>query len=118
QNIEYIHGLLLDNVFKIIDSPILTNSTPEGTTELFHTNYFDEDALLSQSGQLYAEAAAMAHGKVLTMGPTFRAEKSRTRRHLIEFWMIEPEMAFYDHDDSLVVQEQYVEYLEIGRAHV
>src|SRR5699024_9682359 len=79
--------------------------------ELFHTKYFDEDAYLSQSGQLYAEAAAMAHGKVFTFGPTFRAEKSKTRRHLIEFWMIEPEMAFYDHEDSLKVQEEYVTYL-------
>ncbi|CAM4150471.1 asparagine--tRNA ligase [Lacicoccus alkaliphilus] len=111
QIIKSTHDFLFDNGFKKIDSPILTNSAPEGTTELFHTKYFDEDAFLSQSGQLYAEAAAMAHGKVFTMGPTFRAEKSKTRRHLIEFWMIEPEMAFYEHDDSLEVQEQYVEYI-------
>ena len=69
-------------------------SAPEGTSELFQTKYFDEDAYLSQSGQLYMEAAAMALGKVFSFGPTFRAEKSKTRRHLIEFWMIEPEMAF------------------------
>lgn len=111
QIIKSTHDFFFDNGFKKIDSPILTNSSPEGTTELFHTKYFDEDAFLSQSGQLYAEAAAMAHGKVFTMGPTFRAEKSKTRRHLIEFWMIEPEMAFYEHTDSLEVQEQYVEYV-------
>lgn len=111
QIIKSTHDFFFDNGFKKIDSPILTNNSPEGTTELFHTKYFDEDAFLSQSGQLYAEAAAMAHGKVFTMGPTFRAEKSKTRRHLIEFWMIEPEMAFFEHDDSLEVQEQYVEYV-------
>jgi asparaginyl-tRNA synthetase len=97
--------------FVKIDPPILTGSAPEGTTELFHTKYFDEDAYLSQSGQLYMEAAAMAFGKVFSFGPTFRAEKSKTRRHLIEFWMIEPEMAFYEHEDSLKLQEQYVSYI-------
>lgn len=111
QIIKSTYDFYFDNGFKKIDSPILTSSSPEGTTELFHTKYFDEDAYLSQSGQLYAEAAAMAHGKVFTFGPTFRAEKSKTRRHLIEFWMIEPEMAFYNHEDSLAVQEQYVQYL-------
>ncbi len=94
-----------------VDPPILTGSAPEGTTELFHTKYFDEDAYLSQSGQLYMEAAAMALGKVFSFGPTFRAEKSKTRRHLIEFWMIEPEMAFYTLKDSLEVQEKYVAFL-------
>ncbi|MCP8616668.1 asparagine--tRNA ligase [Salirhabdus salicampi] len=94
--------------FVKIDPPILTGASAEGTTELFHTKYFDEDAYLSQSGQLYMEAAAMAFGKVFSFGPTFRAEKSKTRRHLIEFWMIEPEMAFMDHEDSLQLQEQYV----------
>ncbi|MBF2456745.1 asparagine--tRNA ligase [Listeria welshimeri] len=97
--------------FLKIDPPILTGSAPEGTTELFHTKYFEEDAFLSQSGQLYMEAAAMAFGKVFSFGPTFRAEKSKTRRHLIEFWMIEPEMAFYKLEDSLQVQENYVAYL-------
>ncbi|TDM04254.1 asparagine--tRNA ligase [Macrococcus carouselicus] len=97
--------------FTKIDPPILTGSAPEGTSELFHTKYFEEDAFLSQSGQLYMEAAAMAHGKVFSFGPTFRAEKSKTRRHLIEFWMIEPEMAFYEHADSLKVQEEYVSYI-------
>lgn len=108
QIIKSTYEYFYENGFKKIDPPILTSSSPEGTTELFHTKYFDEDAYLSQSGQLYAEAAAMAHGKVFTFGPTFRAEKSKTRRHLIEFWMIEPEMAFYNHEDSLKVQEEYV----------
>ncbi len=99
------------NGFIKIDPPILTGSSPEGTSELFHTKYFDEDAYLSQSGQLYMEAAAMALGKVFSFGPTFRAEKSKTRRHLIEFWMIEPEMAFVEHAQSLEVQEQYVAHV-------
>jgi asparaginyl-tRNA synthetase len=97
--------------FVKVDPPILTGSAPEGTTELFATKYFDEDAYLSQSGQLYMEAAAMALGKVFSFGPTFRAEKSKTRRHLIEFWMIEPEMAFYEFEDNLKVQEQYVSHI-------
>ncbi|MFZ3588693.1 asparagine--tRNA ligase [Bacillus sp. DJP31] len=96
------------NGFVKVDPPILTGSAPEGTTELFQTKYFEEDAYLSQSGQLYMEAAAMALGKVFSFGPTFRAEKSKTRRHLIEFWMIEPEMAFYEFEDNLEVQEQFV----------
>lgn len=94
-----------------VDPPILTGSSAEGTTELFHTKYFDEDAYLSQSGQLYMEAAAMAFGRVFSFGPTFRAEKSKTRRHLIEFWMIEPEMAFVEHEENLEIQEQYVSYV-------
>ncbi|MDN3450906.1 MULTISPECIES: asparagine--tRNA ligase [Planococcus] len=100
-----------DNGFVKVDPPILTGSAPEGTSELFATKYFDEDAYLSQSGQLYMEAAAMALGKVFSFGPTFRAEKSKTRRHLIEFWMIEPEMAFVEHAESLEVQEQFVAHL-------
>ncbi|MCA1023262.1 asparagine--tRNA ligase [Halobacillus litoralis] len=99
------------NGYVKIDPPILTGSSAEGSTELFHTKYFEEDAYLSQSGQLYMEAAAMAFGRVFSFGPTFRAEKSKTRRHLIEFWMIEPEMAFMDHEDSLEVQEQYVSHV-------
>ncbi|KRO18212.1 asparagine--tRNA ligase [Lacticaseibacillus saniviri] len=94
-----------------MDAPILTGSAPEGTTELFETDYFDQPAYLSQSGQLYAEAGAMAYGKVFTFGPVFRAEKSKTRRHLTEFWMIEPEMAFMHQDQSLEVQERYIAYL-------
>ncbi|MGN1402466.1 MAG: asparagine--tRNA ligase [Bacillus sp. (in: firmicutes)] len=97
--------------FVKVDPPILTGSSPEGTTELFATKYFDEDAYLSQSGQLYMEAAAMALGKVFSFGPTFRAEKSKTRRHLIEFWMIEPEMAFVEFEENLEVQEQYVSHI-------
>ncbi|WP_010095862.1 asparagine--tRNA ligase [Ornithinibacillus scapharcae] len=100
-----------DNGYVKIDPPILTGASAEGTTELFHTKYFDEDAYLSQSGQLYMEAAAMAFGKVFSFGPTFRAEKSKTRRHLIEFWMIEPEMAFVNHKESLVIQENYVSHI-------
>ncbi|MGJ9382003.1 asparagine--tRNA ligase [Salipaludibacillus sp. CF4.18] len=100
-----------ENGFIKVDPPILTGSSAEGTTNLFHTKYFDEDAYLSQSGQLYMEAAAMAFNKVFSFGPTFRAEKSKTRRHLIEFWMIEPEMAFMDHEESLVLQESYVSYV-------
>ena len=88
--------------FVKIDSPILTGSAPEGTTELFHTEYFDTDAYMSQTGQLYAEAGAMAFGRVFTFGPTFRAEKSKTRRHLTEFWMIEPEMAWMTQDGVMV----------------
>ncbi|AVK99869.1 asparagine--tRNA ligase [Pediococcus inopinatus] len=94
-----------------MDAPILTGSAPEGTTELFKTKYFDREAYLSQSGQLYEEAGAMAFGKVFSFGPTFRAEKSKTRRHLIEFWMIEPEMAFMHQEQSLEVQERYVAFL-------
>ncbi|MFL1695549.1 asparagine--tRNA ligase [Weissella kandleri] len=94
-----------------VDAPILTGSAPEGTTELFSTDYFDTKAYMSQTGQLYAEAGAMAFGKVFTFGPTFRAEKSKTRRHLTEFWMIEPEMAWMDQDASLEIQERYIAYL-------
>ncbi|TLS53135.1 asparagine--tRNA ligase [Paenibacillus antri] len=97
--------------FTQVDAPILTPTSAEGTTNLFHTKYFDEDAFLTQSGQLYMEAAAMALGKVYSFGPTFRAEKSKTRRHLIEFWMIEPEMAFVDHEENLRVQEQFVSHV-------
>lgn len=97
-----------DRGFTIVDPPILTPSSAEGTTELFHIRYFDEDAYLTQSGQLYMEAAAMALGKVYSFGPTFRAEKSKTRRHLIEFWMIEPEMAFVELEESLDIQERFV----------
>lgn len=91
------------------DSPILTGTAAEGSTTLFATEYFDlGTAYLAQTGQLYAEAGSMAFGKVYTLGPTFRAEKSKTRRHLTEFWMLEPEIAFATHDDNLVVQENLV----------
>lgn len=109
--IRATYQFMAENEFIKVDPPILTGSAPEGTTELFHTKYFEEDAYLSQSGQLYMEAAAMAFGKVFSFGPTFRAEKSKTRRHLIEFWMMEPEMAFVEHEESLQVQEKYVAYL-------
>ncbi|AYJ91674.1 MULTISPECIES: asparagine--tRNA ligase [Bacillus] len=104
---EYFH----QEGFVKVDPPILTGSAPEGTTELFATKYFDEDAYLSQSGQLYMEAAAMALGKVFSFGPTFRAEKSKTKRHLIEFWMIEPEMAFVEFNENLEYQENYVSHV-------
>jgi len=102
----------LDNDgFTAVDAPILTASACEGTTNLFKTSYFDDDAYLSQSGQLYVEAAAMALNRVYCLGPTFRAEKSKTKRHLIEFWMLEPEMAFVDHEESLKIQEELISYV-------
>lgn len=109
--IKATYEFFYDNGFVKVDPPILTAASAEGTTELFHVEYFDEDAYLSQSGQLYLEAAAMALGRVFSFGPTFRAEKSHTRRHLIEFWMIEPEMAFVAHEESLQIQEQYVRHI-------
>lgn len=94
-----------------VDSPILTPNACEGTTTLFETDYFDTKAYLSQSGQLYNEATAAAFGRVYCYGPTFRAEKSKTRRHLIEFWMIEPEAAFFDFEDNLRLQEEMIAYV-------
>ncbi|MBW7457471.1 asparagine--tRNA ligase [Paenibacillus sepulcri] len=111
QIIRAIQQFFDERGFTLVDPPVLTPSSCEGTTNLFHTKYFDEDAYLTQSGQLYMEAAAMALGKVYSFGPTFRAEKSKTRRHLIEFWMIEPEMAFVDHEENLRVQEQFIAYV-------
>ncbi|MCS7459321.1 asparagine--tRNA ligase [Paenibacillus doosanensis] len=108
QIIRAIQQFFDERGFHLVDPPILTPSSCEGTTNLFHTKYFDEDAYLTQSGQLYMEAAAMALGRVYSFGPTFRAEKSKTRRHLIEFWMIEPEMAFVTHEENLEIQEQFV----------
>jgi len=87
--------------FRVMDTPILTPSACEGTTTLFETQYFDQKAYLSQSGQLYNEATAMAFGKVYCFGPTFRAERSKTRKHLIEFWMVEPEVAFATLEDTI-----------------
>ncbi len=106
-----IEDFFHERKFVRIDSPILTPSACEGTTTLFKTDYFGEPAYLSQSGQLYVEAACMAHGKVYCFGPTFRAEKSKTRRHLMEFWMVEPEIAFYELDDVMALSEEFVEYL-------
>jgi len=97
--------------FTLTDAPIFTPSACEGTSNLFETKYFDEKAYLSQSGQLYMEATARAFGKVYCFGPTFRAEKSKTRRHLIEFWMVEPEVAFNDMYDNMELAEQFVEYI-------
>lgn len=93
------------------DAPIFMHSAPEGTTQLFHVEYFDHDAYLSQSGQLYGEAGAMAFGKIFTFGPTFRAEESKGRRHMTEFWMMEPEMAWMHQDESLDLQERYLAYM-------
>lgn len=100
-----IHSYFHRNGFIHMDAPIFTGNAAEGTTTLFETDYFDQKAYLTQSGQLYGEAMAMAHGKIYTFGPTFRAEKSKTRRHLTEFWMIEPEMAFYDLDMNMALAE-------------
>ena len=100
--------------FTLVDAPILTPAACEGTTTLFETNYFDEKAYLTQSGQLYNEAAAMALGRVYCFGPTFRAEKSKTRRHLMEFWMMEPEWAFATLDDIIALEERLLVYT-VGR---
>jgi asparaginyl-tRNA synthetase len=97
--------------FILTDPPILTANAAEGTTTLFETSYFDEKAYLSQSGQLYAEATALALGKVYTFGPTFRAEKSKTRRHLIEFWMMEPEWAYAELDDAIQLAQDLLVYV-------
>jgi asparaginyl-tRNA synthetase len=94
--------------FVLFDSPILTPAACEGTTTLFETPYFDEKAYLTQSGQLYVEAGALAFGKVYCFGPTFRAEKSKTRRHLMEFWMVEPEVAFMDLAGDMDLAEDFV----------
>ena len=97
--------------FTLIDSPMFTPNASEGTTTLFKTKYFDQEAYLTQSGQLYSEAAIMGFNKTYCFGPIFRAEKSKTRRHLTEFWMIEPEMAFYDINDNMELAEEYVSYI-------
>lgn len=98
--------------FTLIDAPIFTPAACEGTTTLFETQYFDEGkAYLTQSGQLYSEAAAMAFGKIYCFGPTFRAEKSKTRRHLTEFWMIEPEVAYAELNDIMELAEQFITFI-------
>lgn len=106
-----IHRFFQKEGFVQMDAPIFTGNAAEGTTTLFETDYFDEKAYLTQSGQLYGEAMAMAHGKIYTFGPTFRAEKSKTRRHLTEFWMIEPEMAFYDLAMNMDLAEAFVQFI-------
>ncbi len=106
-----IHGLrdfFADRGFTNIDAPIFTPAACEGTSTLFETDYFDSKAYLTQSGQLYMEAAALAFGRVYSFGPTFRAEKSKTRRHLTEFWMLEPEMAWADLDDAMALAESMI----------
>src|SRR4029077_19308403 len=97
--------------FVLVDAPIFTPAACEGTTTLFETDHFGEKAYLTQSGQLYMEAAAMAFGKVYSFGPTFRAEKSKTRRHLIEFWMLEPEMAYATLDDVMALEEDMLAHV-------
>jgi len=109
--IRAIRDWLDNNGFVNVDTPILTPSSCEDTTTLFETNYFGEEAYLTQSGQLYNEATIAAFGKVYCFGPTFRAEKSKTRRHLTEFWMVEPEMAYVDLEGCMEVEEQFVSYI-------
>ena len=114
QLIMSIHDFFQGEDFVQMDAPLLTGSACEGTTDLFATDFFGREAYLSQSGQLYGEAMAMAMGKIYTFGPTFRAEKSNTPRHLSEFWMIEPEMAFYTNEDNMNLIERFVKHV-IGR---
>ncbi|MFN8358287.1 MAG: asparagine--tRNA ligase [Candidatus Kapaibacterium sp.] len=110
--VKAIRDFFDGNGFRLMDSPLLTPNACEGTSTLFETEYFDlGKAYLSQSGQLYAEASAMSLGRVYTFGPTFRAERSKTRRHLTEFWMVEPEMAFFDLNDDMDLAEDMVEYI-------
>ncbi len=106
-----IHNYFQKEGFIQTDSPIFTGNAAEGSTTLFSSKYYDQDAYLAQTGQLYGEAMAMAMGKIYTFGPTFRAEKSKTRRHLSEFWMIEPEMAFYDNDMNMDLIEDFIKYV-------
>jgi asparaginyl-tRNA synthetase len=106
-----IHDFFYERDFVRIDSPILTPAACEGTSTLFETDYFGDKAFLSQSGQLYLEPAISAFGKVYCFGPTFRAEKSKTRRHLMEFWMVEPEVAFLEFDGLCALAEEFVVYL-------
>ena len=103
-----MHDFLDERGFVRTDPPILTPAACEGTSTLFPVNYFDEEAYLTQSGQLYIEATAMALGKVYSFGPTFRAEKSKTRRHLTEFWMVEPEVAYLEFDGLMELAEQFI----------
>lgn len=109
--IQAIRDWLDDHGFLLMDTPILTPAAVEGTTTLFETDFYGDPAFLTQSGQLYNEANAMAFGKVYCFGPTFRAEKSKTRRHLSEFWMVEPEWAFGTLEDYMNVAEQMVSYI-------
>lgn len=109
--IKACRDYLDENGFVLVDTPILTPAAVEGTSTLFETSYFGESAYLTQSGQLYSEAAIASLGKVYCFGPTFRAEKSKTRRHLLEFWMVEPEMAWADLDECMRVEEELTSYV-------
>ena len=114
--VQAIRDFFYERGFTLVDTPILTGSIGEEAGNLFATDYFDLGrAYLGQTGQLYGEAAAAALGKIYCFGPTFRAEKSKTRRHLTEFWMVEPEVAFNDSDDNMRLQEEFVSYI-VGRA--
>ena len=106
-----MHDFFDDRGFTRTDPPILTPAACEGTTTLFPVDYFEEQAFLTQSGQLYVEATALALGKVYSFGPTFRAEKSKTRRHLTEFWMVEPEVAFAELDDIMKLAEDFISFI-------
>jgi asparaginyl-tRNA synthetase len=114
QIIYSIHKFFQERDFVQMDAPLFTANASEGTSTLFETDFFGEPAYLSQSGQLYGEAMAMALGKIYTFGPTFRAEKSKTRRHLAEFWMIEPEMAFYNNDQNMDLIEEFLRAVVTG----
>ncbi len=109
--VKAIRDYLDDHGFLLFDAPVFTPNAVEGTSTLFKTDYFGRAAYLTQSGQLYQEAGAMAFGKVYCFGPTFRAEKSKTRRHLTEFWMVEPEVAYADLDDVLALCEDFTMYI-------
>jgi asparaginyl-tRNA synthetase len=112
--IKAVRDFFDDRGFTLVDTPIFTPAACEGTTTLFEVNYFEDKAYLTQSGQLYNEAAAMAVGKTYCFGPTFRAEKSKTRRHLTEFWMVEPEVAFAHLEDAMTLGEELVAFV-VGR---
>ena len=111
QIVKAIRDYFDDNGFTLIDSPIFTGNSVEGTTTLFGVDYFERSAYLTQSGQLYQEAGATAFGKTYCFGPCFRAEKSKTRRHLTEFWMVEPEMAFVELDENMTWAENLVGFI-------
>ncbi|HEY0758200.1 MAG TPA: asparagine--tRNA ligase [Acidisarcina sp.] len=109
--IKAARDYLDDNGFTLTDPPILTPAACEGTSTLFPVDYFGDEAYLTQSGQLYIESTALALGKVYSFGPTFRAEKSKTRRHLTEFWMVEPELAYAGLDDLMVLAEEFISFI-------
>jgi asparaginyl-tRNA synthetase len=111
QVVKAIRDYFDSNGFTLIDSPIFTSNAVEGTSTLFEVEYFERSAYLTQSGQLYQEAGATAFGKTYCFGPTFRAEKSKTRRHLTEFWMVEPEMAYVDLDENMTWAENLVGFI-------